>query len=172
VEAAEAAAQLFGGNLGTLLGRLADAVSEAAGKAGSHEQATKGERKIEIGGREGRLVFGYSVRVGLDGAEGAPFGHVAPGQAAPSPDAARQPIVDVIEEDDAIVVVAEMPGASEGDVTVTVDAANTLSIATPPPTRYGHSIALPCPVDEAGMTCACRNGILEVRLPRRTGGPA
>lgn len=178
VENAEALASVLGGDFGKLIGRLAEAVSDAAKtvkdstRSETGTASESGERRIDIGGRDGRLVFGYSVRVGLDGAEGQPFGHVAPGKAAPSADAERQPIVDVIEEEDAIVVIAEMPGAAEGDVSVTVDAANTLRIATPPPTRYGHAIALPGPVDQARMTVSCRNGILEVRLPRRQGTPA
>lgn len=171
-EGGEALAAKLRGELGTLFGRLADAVAAAANAAQEGTQAESGERSIEIGGRTGRLVFGYSIRVGLDGAKGEPFGHVAGGRPAASADAERQPIVDIIEEADAVVVIAEVPGVSEQDVTVTVDRDNRLRITTPPPLRYGRTVPLPAAVDSSRMSFACRNGILEVRLPRLDRGGA
>lgn len=148
------------------LKRLAEALAQAS----AAPQAGQGERAVEIGGREGRMVFGYSVRMGLDGAKAEPFGHVAPrAQATPAAAAARTPITDLFEEAEAIVVVAELPGAAEPDIALAVeDGALAIAVAGAHP--YAARIALPGPVDAAGLSRSLRNGILEVRLPR-AGAP-
>ncbi|WP_158292382.1 Hsp20/alpha crystallin family protein [Paracraurococcus ruber] len=142
-----------------VLGGLQDAISQA-------EQAPDAERK---------LVFGYSLKVGPLGAEAEPFGHVAPraradgGREAGSP-AAREPITDVFEEADAILVIAEVPGAEAERVTATLDADGALLIDCAGPQAYRKRIPLPAKVDGAGLAMACRNGILEIRLPRAEAG--
>lgn len=138
------------GGLGQMLQGLQQALEQAA-------NSPDGDR---------RVVVGYSLKVGPLGAEAQPFGDVAPTPAADP--VARQPIVDVFEEPDAILVVAEVPGAAEGAVSARVED-DTLLIEVPPPRAYRKRIALPGPVDAAGLILTCRNGILEVRLPRRSG---
>ncbi|NKC34548.1 Hsp20/alpha crystallin family protein [Falsiroseomonas selenitidurans] len=123
-------------------------------------------------GEEGRVVFGYSVRT-LDGSVQA-FGHVPDpkpgGTAEAAVPEARQPLVDVFEEADAILVVAEVPGLEPAALTLALrDGA--LEITGAGRLRYHRRVALPCAVREAGMTHACRNGILEVRLPRAEAAP-
>lgn len=145
-QGAEALGDLLGG-----LGRMLQGLQEAVEKAAA---TPEGERKF---------VVGYQVKVGPLGAAAEPFGHVAPApDAAP---AARQPIVDVFEEADAILVVAELPGAAEEQVTARVED-GALLIESPPPHAYRKRVALPAAVDAARLSLACRNGILEVRLPR------
>ncbi len=116
----------------------------------------QGEKRLDIGGRDGRMVFGYSIRTADGRAEA--FGHVPE-------TAARQPIVDVIEEADAILVIAEMPGVAAEDVTARVED-GALLLQTPGPAAWRKRVALPGPVAAAGMTVAARNGIVEIRLPR------
>lgn len=144
------------------LRELAERLQRLAGSDGS-------EREIDIGGRKGRMVFGYTVRVGEHGPQSEAFGHVpeTPAKATAEPPV-RQPIVDIFEETDAIVVIAELPGVGEHEATARVEA-GALLIETPPPNRYRKRVALPGPVEAAGLTMACRNGILEVRLPRQAG---
>jgi len=125
----------------------------AEGLQGFSEQ---GEKRLDIGGREGRMVFGYSIRTADGRAEA--FGHVPEA-------AARQPIVDVIEEADAILVIAEMPGVAAEDVTARIED-GALLLETPGPAAWRKRVALPGPVVAAGMTLAARNGIVEIRLPR------
>lgn len=126
-------------------------------------------QRAEAGGKDGRVVVGYSIRT-LDGAMQA-FGHVPQprGAADPAMPEARTPIVDVFEEADAILVVAEVPGVDPERLTLAVEE-DALLIAGEGPVRYRHRVALPAPVDAGRMQRACRNGILEVRLPRRAGG--
>ncbi len=150
---AEAITGLIGG-LGRLLQGLESAVREAS--AGTTDA-------------EKRVVLGYSLKVGPLGAASAePFGDIAPAPHGDAP-AAREPIVDIHEEADAILVVAELPGAEAGGVVARVEPDGTLLIESAGPRAYRKRVALPGPVDAAGLSLTCRNGILEVRLPRAAG---
>lgn len=145
-QGAEAITGLIGG-LGRLLQGLESAVREASAGATDAEK---------------RLVLGYSLKVGPLGAASAePFGDIAP--------AAREPIVDIHEEADAILVVAELPGVEAECVVARVEPDGTLLIESARPRAYRKRLALPGPVDAAGLSLTCRNGILEVRLPRAAG---
>ncbi len=160
---AEAEAAMSALGLGGLFDGLRT-LAETFGKLGQG-----GERSFDIGGKPGRVVFGYSVRTGLDGARAEPFGDVPePGQ--PPAEAARQPIVDVFEEADAIVVVAEIPGAAEADIACRVDG-NRLLIQAGGARRYRKQVALPVPVVADSLRHSLRNGILEIRLARPPAAP-
>lgn len=148
--------------------KLADMANQA--KDGSAQHSGGGERSLDIGGKEGRMVFGYTVRMGLDGAEAEPFGHVPPAALQPSGAAApRRPITDLFEEAAALVVVVELPGAADNEITLAVED-GALAVTTTGKHPYGARVELPCAVDAAGMTRSLNNGILEVRLPRATQG--
>ncbi len=140
------------------IGGLLDGLRRLA--EGLEQFSQQGEQKLDIGGREGRMVFGYSVRTADGKAEA--FGHV-PTRAAETP--ARQPIVDVIEEADAILVIAEMPGVALADITAEVEA-GALVLDCTGATRWHKRIALPGPVRPESLTLAARNGIVEIRLAR------
>src|SRR3990172_1971305 len=100
------------------------------------EMAEKGEtlaqRSGEIRGlREGmRGVYGFNVRMGLGGEpQVQQFGNVRATNTGPVVDEVREPMVDVFDEGDAVLVVAEMPGVSIRDVVIDVKG-DVLSIST------------------------------------------
>jgi HSP20 family molecular chaperone IbpA len=163
--AAEGAATAQGHGLLDGIRAIAEKLADMA-KDGAAQHSGGGERSLDIGGREGRMVFGYTVRMGLDGAEAEPFGHVPPATPQPSgAPAPRRPITDLFEEKAAIVVVVELPGAAEQDITLAVED-GALSVTTTGKHPYAARVDLPAAVEAAGMTRSLRNGILEVRLPR------
>jgi HSP20 family molecular chaperone IbpA len=148
-----------------ILGGLKE-LMEAVGRTAEAARAQDGKA-------EPRVVFGYAINT-LDGAVQA-FGHVpraagaaASAAAAPAMPDARTPIVDVFEEAAVIVVVAEVPGLDPTALSLAVED-GALRIEGGGAQRYSHRVALPAAVEAAAMTHACRNGILEVRLPRAAG---
>lgn len=124
---------------------------------------TAQDMRGEMGGQDGKIVFGCSIRT-ADGAVQS-FGTPARG-AAPE---AREPLTDVMEEADAILVVAEVPGLDPAQLSLSVTD-GALLIEGGGRVRYRRRVALPAAVDAARLTQACRNGILEVRLPRAGAG--
>lgn len=156
IDAAQAGIEAVG--LGGLFATLRSAMEQLGQTSGG------GEKTIKLGGREGRMVFGYSVRVGLGGAA-EPFGNVAESGPAPDAEAPRQPIIDVHSDVVDIVVIAELPGLGEADVTVKLDGRALLITAA----GWRKEVTLPEAVVPASLRRSCRNAILEIRLARLGG---
>jgi len=115
-----------------------------------------------------RMVVGWSVRT-LDGAVSS-FGNLPAGAKAaggtatgPTMPEARAPLVDIFEEPEAILVVAEVPGLDPAQLRLSLEG-QTLLIEGGGRVAYRREVPLPGPV--GAMTHACRNGILEIRLER------
>ncbi len=133
-------------------------LAEGLGKIAEQAKGADGEPKVS---------FGYSIRT-LDGevSGGSTRREATPETVAP---AAREPLVDVFEEAEAILVVAEVPGVEADGIAVELRG-EALSITGSGRVRYHRLVPLPCAVRAEGMRHALRNGILEVRLPRAEGG--
>ena len=119
----------------------------------------------------GPIVYGYSVTVGPDGKPVVrEFGNVKPGPSKEWKDAiseAREPLVDVIEGDKEVRVIAELPGARKEDIELTAEG-NTLKISAETPERKYHKVLeLPGPVEPDVSTSKFNNGVLEVTLPKK-----
>jgi HSP20 family protein len=167
-DAVDAVASL-GGPLGKFLSKIA-AAAEALAATDAATVRDAGSIPFTLGGKEGRAVFGYTIRSGLDGLRAEPFGNVATATAAPGRGtkpgpAARAPIVDVFQDDADLHIVAELPGVSAEDIACTLQAGQ-LRIVTTGAHVYSKTIELPCAVDATSLQQSCRNGILEVRLRR------
>jgi len=136
--------------------------------------AEKGERlsrtgEINFRGREKDLkgVYGFSVKVGLGGDEVKiePFGNIhkdkVSGEAVVQE--VREPVIDVFEETDHTLIVAEMPGISAGDVRLDVKDDVLTIYAEKGPKKYRKEILLPRSYAADKMQVTCNNGILEIK---------
>jgi HSP20 family protein len=150
--------------LKSMMEKLAEAAKAASGDG-------RAEQGFSAGGKDARMVFGYTLRMGADGVSAERFGDVPDSTAKPSPaasqPASRQPITDIFEEADAIIVVAELPGADPATVRCTLDGLSLL-IEAAGARAYRKSLVLPAAVVPESLTTSFQNGILEVRLARST----
>ena len=112
------------------------------------------------------FMFGFSIRPGPDGRPMIQrFGN------APDPDGSGmtpqlEPLVDVIDEDSEVIVVAELPGVEKDELKVRVKG-KTLTIDVDNPQRpYHKEITLPAKVRKEDAVSSMRNGVLEVRLKK------
>ena len=132
-------------------------------------RAPDGSTKKEIG----PIVYGYSVTIGPDGKPVVrEFGNVRKGEGTPWKEIQdkREPLVDIVNSDKEIRVIAEMPGVSKGDINVTVnDKSITISVDRED-RRYYKELELPGIVDPKGAKSIYNNGILEVTLPLKSSG--
>jgi len=156
-----------GGGFGEVfrgLGSLFEIVSKMVEEGGGQY-----ERTGELGGLGGNVkgVYGISVRVGLDGGPVVErFGNIRETEAGPEVAESREPIVDVFEEDDTILVIAELPGVEESDIQLDVRGDILELFAEAGDRRYRKEMLLPASVDAGSMASSYRNGVLEVRLCR------
>jgi len=121
----------------------------------------------------GPFVYGYSVKIGPDGKPIVrEFGNMKPGlggeEGPPlSLQDQREPLVDVIDEEDQIRVLAELPGVDKADIHLYVDE-HTLTIKVETPERrYHKELALPVEIDSSSSKSTYRNGVLETVLKKK-----
>jgi len=82
----------------------------------------------------------------------------------PKKEEVREPIVDIFEEKEAIIVIAELPGVPETDIEVK-EIEDILQIKAG--NRFHKELKIPVEVDYDKMTKRYNNGVLEIRLPKR-----
>lgn len=91
------------------------------------------------------------------------------------------PLVDIVETDDALLLVADMPGVDENGVDITIEK-NVLTLKgvvpddTPPGYELGYeeygvgdyerSFTLSNEVNREGITAAMKDGVLRLTLPK------
>lgn len=112
------------------------------------------------------FVFGFSMNLGPDGKPIIQrFGN-AHGDDRGEFTSSLEPLVDVVEEDGEIIVVAEVPGVERDEIRVHIKG-TTLTIHVDNPERpYHKEIQLPSRVKKEEAKSAVRNGVLEVRLKK------
>ncbi len=152
----------FLGGLGTLLEKLG-------------ELAEKGEelrQSGELHGPEGKLkgIYGVSIKVGLgdQGMKVEPFGNVHKDEQTGKTvvDEVHEPMVDVFEEADHVLVLVEMPGIGEEDLQLELQDDILTVTAAKGKKKYRKEVLLPAAFAPDKMSRTCRNGVLEVRFAR------
>lgn len=163
----------LGLNLGGLLGKLGGLLEKVGQLAEAGERFTQsGElRGLDSGGKL-RGVYGISVKTGLgQGGEQElkvePFGNIhRQPSGEPVVEDVREPIVDVYEEEDHVLVLAEIPGVSKKDVQLELGGDRLTLCAQRGEKRYRKEVALPGKFAPEKMRWDCTNGILKIRLER------
>ena len=110
-------------------------------------------------------VYGFSMSIGPDGKPVIrEFGNVQASRLGPRVREEREPLVDVMEEERDVVIVAELPGVEKDDINLrTTEEHLTISVATSQ-RKYHKELALPARVDPGSARSSYKNGVLEVRL--------
>jgi len=115
----------------------------------------------------GPFVYGYSVKIGPDGKpEINQFGNLKPSRRGPMVKEEREPLVDVVETNDEIHVVVELPGVEKTDIKMygTEDSL-TISVDTPQ-RKYYKEVTLPTKVNVREANSRFKNGVLEVTMSK------
>ncbi len=129
------------------------------------------ERKLPDGSTVkelGPFVYGYSMKIGSDGKpEIQEFGNIKKGlKGPPEVKEEREPLVDIVENESEVRVVAELPGVEKTDIKLhgTEDSID-ISVDTPQ-YKYYKEVQLPTKVRVKEAASTYKNGVLEVILPK------
>lgn len=139
----------------------------------------KRERKLPDGSTVpewGPFVYGYSMTIGPDGKPKIrEFGNVKPSNDAktcginkPCLDVKqeREPLVDIVDTEKEIKVVAELPGVAKEEIKLSgTPEILTISVNTPQ-RKYYKQIEIPSKIDPKKAKTSYKNGVLEVTLPK------
>ncbi len=115
---------------------------------------------------KGPYIYGFSIRTGP---EGKPiineFGNI-PKRFGEIGISEREPLVDIIEGDDKLTIVAELPGVEKKDINLEVEQDTLIIDVDAKERRYHKKLKLPCGVRTDDVKATYKNGILEVKLKR------
>ena len=157
--------------LGGVLGGLGTFIEKLG------ELAEKGKELRESGeihgpGGKVRGVYGFNIKFGLGddkGVEVEPFGNMQKdretGEAVVTE--VREPMVDVFDEKEQVLVVAEMPGVGAEDVKIELRDDVLLIQAEAGDKKYRKEVLLPGSFSPEKIKHTCHNGVLEVKLDKR-----
>ena len=147
------------------LGNFIDLLAKMA-ETGESEVHRAGEFRIRGLGDRARGVYGFTVRTGIGGIPRVEsFGNVRATEEGPVVAEVREPLVDVFDEGEAIVLVAELPGVADEEIRIDVEG-DILSLETTGERKYAKEVVLPAAVEAAPFHRAYKNGILELRLKK------
>ncbi len=159
----EAIFDLFGlGNLFKGVGKLVD----IAGKLEENRTICKeGEINFDHLKKGMKGVYGFTINT----AGGGPpkvetFGNIKKTPEGPKVEAEREPITDVFDEENEIVILAEMPGVEDSDIQIDLKD-DILEISAFGKSRiYRKELLLPLQLNNSNLQHKFTNGILEIRI--------
>lgn len=160
-----------GGVIGILTG-LADLVQKL-GDLAEKGKDLAGTGELEGLGSEKKMkaIYGFNVKMGLGKdreVKVEPFGNIKKDKESGKTvvQEVREPMVDVFEEDDHVLIVAELPGVGLKDIDVKVKD-DVLSIkAEKGDKKYYKEVLLPEAFSREKVNVTCNNGMLEIKCIR------
>ena len=154
---------LFKG-LTDMVGQLSNAVEDLNIKANEET----GEFTIKGLDGEAKGVYGFSIRTASGGGTRVePFGNIRKTKEGAEVAESREPMVDVFDEAQELIITAELPGVAENQIELAVEE-DILSIQTTGNRKFAKEIVLPSAVDTDSMVNTYNNGILEIRFGKST----
>jgi len=127
------------------------------------------EGEINLGRlREGmKGVYGFSIKTAVGGEPVVEtFGNIKKTPEGPTVTEEREPLTDVFDEKDEVVVIAEIPGVSEEGITLNLEGDILEISAVGKNKKYRKEVLLPVQVKRETPSYTYKNGILEVRIKK------
>lgn len=131
------------------------------------EDLIKGMRLPSTMEKRGPFVWGFSVTVGPDKKPMVrEFGNVEPSMRGAMVREDREPLVEVIDEKDKVVIVAEMPGVEKKDIQLKATEDSVTISAETPERKYHKKVDLYTRVRPQSSKAMYKNGVLEVEFEK------
>jgi len=161
----EASFDIFG------LGGLFKGIEKLVELAGKLEEkggiSKEGEINLDHLKKGMKGVYGFTINTAVGGSPKVEtFGNIKKTPEGPKVDEEREPITDVFDEKDEIVVIAEMPGIEENDIKIDLKE-DILEFSAASKTRtYRKELLLPVKVIVSNLSHKFTNGILEIKIKK------
>ncbi len=145
------------------------------------------EKLVELAGKleesggvnkEGEINFGH-IKKGMKGVYGITintagggspkvetFGNIRKTAEGPKVDEEREPMTDLFNEKNEIVIIAEMPGIEKNDIVIDLKEDILEFSAVSKTRKYRKELLLPVKVSKENLHHKFTNGILEIRIKK------
>jgi HSP20 family protein len=112
-------------------------------------------------------VYGFTIKTAIGNIPKVEtFGNIIKTPEGPKVNEEREPIVDIFDESDEVVIIAEMPGVEDSDIIIDIKE-DILAISTKNLKKsYRKEILLPLSSDNNSIIRRYTNGILEIKLKK------
>jgi len=153
------------------LGDLFKGIEKLADLAGKLEEnggiRKEGEINFDHLKKGLKGVYGFTINTAVGGSPKVEtFGNIKKTPEGPKVDEEREPITDVFNEKNEIVVIAEMPGVEVNDIKIDLKE-DILEISAVSKNRtYRKELLLPVKVIKSNLRHKFTNGILEIRIKK------
>lgn len=153
------------------LGGLLKGIEKLVDLAGKLEQTGAINREGELNfdqlkkGMKG--VYGFTIKSAVGGTPKVEtFGNIVKTAQGPRVNEEREPITDLFDENDEVVIIAEMPGIEESDILVDLRG-DILEVSTNNTKKsYRKELLLPIKPGNNPIQKKYTNGILEIRIKK------
>lgn len=143
---------------------LFDLVSKMV-EEGKEEVTRIGE--IKGLGEKVKGMYGFTVKMGIGGKPIIEqFGNIKKTPEGPVIEEEREPLSDVFDEKDEVVVIAEIPGVSEDGISLDLKGDILEISAVGKNRKYRKEVLLPVQVKKETLSYTYKNGIVEVRIKK------
>ncbi len=116
---------------------------------------------------KGPIVYGFRITIGPDGRPIIEeFGNVKRVGRRAVIEEAIEPLVDVIDEKDRVVVVAELPGIDKDKIDIRIKDGKLIIRARDKDRKYYKEIELPPGIKPETAKAKYRNGVLEITIEK------
>lgn len=112
-------------------------------------------------------VYGFTIKSALgNSTKIETFGNIVKTANGPVVNKEREPITDIFNESDEVVIIAEMPGVEEKEIMIDIKD-DILEISTSNENKIYHKeILIPVKSDNKSIESKYTNGILEIRIKK------
>jgi len=113
-------------------------------------------------------VFGFSIKTAVGGKSVVePFGNIKKtSEGSVVVEEEREPITDVFDEEDEILVISEIPGVYKEGISLTLKEDILEIFASSKNRIYRKVVLLPVEVKQENLSYSYKNGVLEVRIKK------
>jgi HSP20 family protein len=145
--------------------KLVDLAAELNEKGG--EVNKEGEIDLSHLKKGMKGVFGFSIKSAAGGKNVVEsFGNIKKTPQGPKVEEEREPITDIFDEKEEVVVMAEMPGLHEEGISTELKEDILMIRGVNKQRSYYKEVLLPSKVKPATLTSSYKNGILEIRIKK------
>ena len=145
--------------------KLVELAAELKEKGG--EVNKEGELDLSHLGKGMKGVFGFSIKSAVGGKPVVEsFGNIKRTPKGPKIEEEREPLTDVFDEDQEVVVMAEMPGIRAEAISVEIREDILVIKGVNKHRNYYKEVLLPSKIRPETLSSNYKNGVLEVRLKK------